>query len=451
MTVTYILILVLLLHIFLFKKLIFKWSVFGVFFIATLLFSIVGILGFPFLKSYFFESFWTFKIELISNDLIIKTQILAVSGLLLVLYSYVFAIYAFYGKVKCIDLFNIEGEIKNNLSKNNFSFLTIIVFLFLIIYLFIKRDVLIAGIFDGLLGRQPDELLESRRGITSNYLYVIITYNILPFMSIVSLYLLISKKTIYARISFIIIFTTSFFLILLLFQKRPLIIFLASLVLSGFVFKKNLFLKKGQIKKIVSKKMSRRKYIIYGGFLFMLLLLLYYSATTYQFQNIFQAVLKLSEVALSRVFGRLTIPSFFYVYYFPQVGNHYGFSNIGLFSKVFGFEHFADTKVLYQYFSRNNKEGSLAINSIMGFYGAFGYYGLVIGNLFLGILISTLDAFLNKLEKNNINLIFIVFCFVFAYYLSQASLPRSLLGYGFLFFVLLWMFLQKDFKIKLRA
>jgi len=446
MTITYILIVVLLLHIFLFKKLIFKWNVFGVFFIATILFSTIGVLIFPFLKPYFSETFRTFKLELISDHDIIKTQLIAVSGLLLVLYSYVFGIFVLYGRIKCIDHLRFEGKIKNNLSKTNLSFITIIIFLFLIIYLFLKRDILIAGIFDGLLGRQPDALLKSRRGITSNYLYVIITYNILPFMSIVSLYLMIKRKTISNRISFIVLFITSFFLILLLFQKRPLIIFLASLVLSGFVFKRNLSPKK----KKISKKMPRRKYILYGSSLFSLLLLLYYSATTYQFQNVFQAVVKLSEVALSRVFGRLTIPSFFYVHYFPQVEGHYGFSNIGLLSKAFSFEHFADTKVLFQYFSRNKKDGSLAINSVMDFYGAFGYYGLIIGNLFLGILISILDVFLNKLEKNNINLIFIIFCFVFAYYLSQASLPRSLLGYGFLFFVLIWMFLQKGFKIKLR-
>lgn len=450
MVITYILIFTLLFHLLLFKKLIFKWNVYGVFFISTILFSTVGILGFSFLKSYFSEAFWTFKLELISDSLIVKTQLIAVSGLLLTLYAYAIVMSAIYGKVNCINHFNIREEVKDNLNKTNFYFITIFIFLFLIIYLFIKREVLFIGVSEGLLGRQPDALLKSRRGITSNYLYVIITYNILPFISIVSLYLLIKRKTISNKISFIILFLTSFFLILLLFQKRPLIIFLGSLALSGFVFNRNLNPKKHTKKKKKPKKMSKRKYIIYGVGVFSILLLLYYSATTYQFQNLFQAVIKLSEVALSRVFGRLTIPSFFYVYYFPQVEGYYGFSNIGLFSKIFNFDHFADTKELFQYFSRNKKEGSLAINSVIDFYGAFGYFGLIIGNLFLGMLIAILDVLLNKLEKNNINLIFIVFCFVFAYYLSQASLPRSLMGYGFIFFAFTWVFLQKGFKIKLR-
>ena len=178
--------------------------------------------------------------------------------------------------------------------------------------------------------------------------------------------------------------------------------------------------------------------------------MLYYSATTYKFDSIFEGVVKLTEVVLTRVFGRLAIPAFCYVHYFPAVEDHYALTNIGMFSKIFGYELYPDSKVLFNHFSRNKKEGSLAINSIIDFYGAFGYYGFFIGNTILGLILSALDAFLNRLEKNNINLIFIIFCFVFAYYLSQASLARSLLGYGFFFFMVAWLFLQKNFRIKLR-
>lgn len=451
MTITYVLIIVLLLHVYLFKNLIFKWNIFGVFFLATILFSTAGVLVFPFFKTYVMKAFVTFKLELISNNDIIKTQVISLSGLLIVLYAYVLGLSVFFGKIKCIDHFKFEGIVHNNLSRTNYSFLTLSILLFLVIYLFIKRDVLILGIFDGMLGRKPYALIESRRGITSNYLYTIITYNVLPFVTVVSLYLNTHKKKLINRISFIVLFIISFLLILLLFQKRPLIIFLASLFIAGFVFKKKLPIslqKKSKPKQ--KEKLSKRKYIFYGIFLFLLLILLYYSATTYKFQNVFQAIVKLSEVALSRVFGRLSIPSFLYVHYFPEVDPYYNFSNIGLFSNLFLYEHYPDTKVLFQYFSRNKKDGSLAINTIIDFYGAFGYYGLIFGNFLLGWLLCILDIFLNKLEKNNINLIFTVFCFVFAYYLSQASLARALLGYGFLFFFLTWIFLQKNFKIKLR-
>ncbi|WP_299883688.1 hypothetical protein [uncultured Lacinutrix sp.] len=179
-------------------------------------------------------------------------------------------------------------------------------------------------------------------------------------------------------------------------------------------------------------------------------MLLYYSSTTYQFKSIFQGVSTLTEVALTRVFGRLSIPSFFYVSYFPDVGSHYGIRNIGTLGKIFRYEVFLDTQELFKHFSWREKKGTLAINSIMDFYGAFGYYGLIIGNITLGFFIGGLDVLLNKLEKNTVNLVFIIFCFVFAYYLSQASFARSLLGYGFFFFVLCWVYLQKRFKIKLR-
>ena len=71
MATTYFLLAVLLLHLVLFRKLIFKWNVFGVFFIATLLFSMVGIMAFPFFKPYFLIAFNSFKLELISDKDII--------------------------------------------------------------------------------------------------------------------------------------------------------------------------------------------------------------------------------------------------------------------------------------------------------------------------------------------------------------------------------------------
>ena len=369
-------------------------------------------------------------------------------GFLSVLYAYIFGISLVYKRLKCINHFSIDGEIKDNLSRVNFYVLTLSVLLFILIYLFIKRDVLIIGILDGLIGRQPDAILQSRSAITSSYLYTILIYNVLPFITIASFYMSLKRKVLLNKVFFLMLFAISFFLILSLFQKRPLIIFMLSLFISGFVFKENLFPKR--VKKVKSKKGKKRKYIVYLSFLFVLLLVLYYSATNYQFQNVFEAAAKLSEIVFTRVFGRLSVPAFCYVHYFPEVNDYYGFTNIGLLSKIFGFEHFPDTQVLFGHFSTVKVEGSLAINSVMDFYGAFGYFGMIFGNLFLGLLLAALDTFLDKLEKNSINLIFIVFCFVFAYYLSQASLPRALLGYGFAFFVLTWLFLLKGFKIVLR-
>ncbi len=449
MIATYILLVVLLTHIALFKKIIFKWNIFGVFFIATIIFAVIGVLAFPFFKPYFFRAFISFKLELISDSDIIQTQIILVCGLLLVLYAYMFSLNLLYGKVKCINHLNFKENISDNLSNINYYFISILIVLFVFTYLFINRDVVITGIAQGMLGREPEALLASRRGITSNYLYTIIVYNMLPFVTIVSLYKSIRKNTLYSRVSFLILFSISFFLILMLFQKRPLIIFMLSLLLAGHVFRGKLVAKKRK-RKVLSKRQKKRKYIIYFGFLFSLLLILYYSATTYQFQNLFEAILKLSEIVLTRVFGRLSIPAFMYVHYFPEVGEHYGLTNIGMLSNVFGFEHFEDTKTLYTYFSKSDKDGSLAINSIVDFYGGFGYAGLFVGNVMLGFLLAVLDRILNKLEKNNINIVFTVFCFVFAYYLSQASLPRALMGYGFVFFIFMWLILQRGFKIKLR-
>lgn len=448
MIITYILIFLLVLNIYLFRKLIFKWNVFSVFFISTLIFSTVGVLVFPFIKQYVIHTFWTFDFSSITRQVIIKTQLIAVFSVLLILYSYSFMMKIVYGKIKVINHINITGKLKDNISRSNYFFILFCIGFFLLVYLFLKRKVLYTGFFEGLIYRDPSALLVSRKEITSSYLYVIITYNLLPFITLISLYLAISKNSLFNKFVLYILVITSSVLILLLFQKRPLILFLLCIILSTFIFKRNL--KKTKNKKLKSNKSNRKRFVIYGVLLFSLLMLLYYTSTNYQFNNIFQGVSKLTEVALTRVFGRLSIPSFFYVSYFPEVNSHYGIRNIGTLSKVFRYEVFLDTQELFKHFSKREKQGTLAINSIMDFYGAFGYYGLFIGNIILGFFIGALDVLLNKLEKNAVNMVFTIFCFVFAYYLSQASFARSLLGYGFFFFVLTWFFLQKGFKIKFR-
>lgn len=450
MGTSYILIVILLLHVYVFRKLIFRWNVFGIFFISTCIFSITGILMFPFMRQYASKSFIMFKLYLITDQDVFMTQLLAVGGLLLALYAYVFGLVLMYKRIASIDHFRVREPLKQNLSVVNFKFILICIAVFIFGYVLLERDLFIAGFFDGLIGRKPNVLLASRYGIISNYFYIIIMYNLLPFLAAVALYLMMKKKTLLSRLLFFGLFFISFLLILLLFQKRPLIIFLLALFLSGFVFRKYLIQKNKKKLTKKERKKSRLRLLIVGASLFSILLLLYYSGTTYKFNSVFEGVSKLTEVVLTRVFGRLALPAFCYVHYFPAVEGYYGVSNIGKLSTIFGFELYPDSKVVYSYFSKTDLQGSLAINSIFDFYAAFGYYGFFIGNLFMGLLLSALDAFLNRLEKNEINIIFIVFCFVFAYYLSQASLARALMGYGFFFFMLLWLFLQKAFKIKLR-
>src|SRR5690606_23366367 len=153
------------------------------------------------------------------------------------LYAYAFGISLVYGRLKCINHFKIESEIKDNLSSVNFYFLTLCVLMFIMIYLLINREVLAIGIAQGLLGRQPDAILESWRAITSNYLYTILIYNVLPFITIASFYISLKRKRLFNKLLFLFLFTISFFLILSLFQKRPLIIFMLSLFVSGLFFK----------------------------------------------------------------------------------------------------------------------------------------------------------------------------------------------------------------------
>jgi hypothetical protein len=55
------------------------------------------------------------------------------------------------------------------------------------------------------------------------------------------------------------------------------------------------------------------------------------------------------------------------------------------------------------------------------------------------------DTFLNTLRKNAGNILIILFSFVSALYLSQASLARTIMGYGGIIFFLLWVFIKFPF------
>jgi oligosaccharide repeat unit polymerase len=364
---------------------IFKWNMFGVFFISTLIFSTVGILLFPFMFSFVKEGFWVFNFDMLTDEIIIKTQIISVVSLLLVLYSYAFGILMFKSKVVAINHFQYQEKITHNLSKTNFYTLLILIAIFLIGYVILKRNVLVYGIINGLIGRDSVATIISRRAISSNYLYVIITYNLLPFLSMVAYFIYIRRRNWQNLLLFFIVFFVSLLLILLLFQKRPLILFLLTFMLTAYAFK-GLVVKRKR-KKIVIKGSAKMKYIIYGAASFSVLLLLFYSATNYKFDTVSQAVVKLSEVTFLRIFGRLAIPPFYYVHHFPDIKPFYPISNIGMLTKVLHMDLFSDRADLFVYYTKRHKEGSLAINVLFDFYGAFGYCGVVLGSLFLGVFL----------------------------------------------------------------
>ncbi len=120
------------------------------------------------------------------------------------------------------------------------------------------------------------------------------------------------------------------------------------------------------------------------------------------------------------------------------------FRNIGMLSKILGTNLYPDTSILFKYYY--GFKGSVATSSIMDFYGAFGVLGWVIGSILLGIGLNRMDSFLSRLPKNTGNIVLIIFMFLTVLYFSQASVARSMMGYGGIIFLSLWFILKNKFQ-----
>ena len=178
--------------------------------------------------------------------------------------------------------------------------------------------------------------------------------------------------------------------------------------------------------------------------------MLYYYQTTLIFDNIFQAISKLALISTSRIIGRLSLPSFMYVHYFPNVESYYGISNIGMLANILGNPVYENSKAVYTYFTNGREDGSVAIASIFDFYGAFGWKGLFLGSCSLGLVFSFLNKIIHSLERNISTILITIFSFITVYYLSQASVAKSLMSYGGVFFVGIWLATLQNFKILIR-
>jgi hypothetical protein len=232
-------------------------------------------------------------------------------------------------------------------------------------------------------------------------------------------------------------------LLLLVFQKRPLIIFFLEVTFIWFLIK--------SMKNKSEKNDSNIESVIIISciFLYLLLIILYYFNTNIQGNNIF-LFMALNGIVLSRIIFRLSLPGIMYVHYFPSIEPHYGISNIGKLANLLQVQTYEDTRVVFEYFSKSSTDyGSVASSVLFDFYGSFGWTGWILGSILLGVFIFYLEKCLMKLKPNIINIIMILYCFVFIYYLSQASFFRALLGYGGILFFIVWLLILYDNKIKL--
>jgi hypothetical protein len=439
------------------RRVIFSWSAIGTFCMTNLFFVFVGVLALPWVRSSVEVWFPGYAWSLVTDKELKQGIVLTAGGGGLVLLFYQLS-HLFFTKGRFIrrapNLLSSVSPITLGFSSRRLLILSLVSLLCVMVFVLSKLSVFLWGFRQGILGGRPDLVIVARRAATSNYLFVLLVYNVIPFFGVALWLLYRIRGGCILRFYAILFNICAATLLLLIFQKRPLMVFLSSLFLA------NLWVQQIKLRHVIGRWRSgvstniinKKKMLIYGTVLFAILLGLYYAQTQIgrSGEGLFETVSALSRIAILRIVGRLSISPLMYVLYFPSVEPHYGLTNLGLLSKILGFELFLDTRRIFQYFT-GLENGSVAISALIDFYGAFGIIGWLFGTILLGILLDRLDAMLVRLRPNAGNILFIIFMFVFVYYLSQASLARSLLGYGGGIFVLLWIMLKLRLVKTVRA
>lgn len=430
---------------------VFSWSAIGVFYVTNLIFVCTGILIMPWILEQMPLWFPTLNTSLFTQQDFILATVLTVGGGALVLFFYQFSHFIFsggklYSRPPCVLQTVLIPKL--GFYRWRLLFISAIGLFVSIAFVYMNRSVFIEGIREGFLGGDPALVIEARKGATASYLFSLLVYNVMPFLA-VGLWLLYRYVGGAFRGTYAMFFiVVAACLLVLTFEKRPLIIFLGSVFLANLKTGEGW----GSHAKPLKKRapgISKKKVIIYGIILFSILLVLYYFHTKVgkQLDNTLDIIEKLFQMALVRIFGRLATPSIMYAHYFPDVEPYFGISNIGLLSKIFGYQHISANEQVFNYFNIVDplnplKGGTTASCALVDFYGGFGIIGWIAGCAFLGFMFERMDLRLARVKADVSKILLVVFMFVFVYYLSQASLFRSLLGYGGGMFVLLWILLK---------
>jgi hypothetical protein len=434
---------------FLARRIVFSWSTIGVFMLTNTLFVTLGVLSLPWVWNDLNSWFTAFDLQLIRPDAVRSAIVLTVGGPTLALLGYQLThLIASRGRLmtSAPNLLVTNPTLALGFSPMRLLLGGGVVLMLGWAFILTELPTVMRGVREGWIAGDPSVTLEARRGATDNYFFVVIVYNIAPFVT-VALWMYARRVGgwfVRAASLFAVASTTVF--LLAVFQKRPLLLFLLTLALAEYASRVG--------RQVAVSAPARRasngnlgrtlRLIVVGSTLFGVLIVLYYLSTNVRTMDAsFLDVLGLlAAMASQRVLGRLALPVAMYTEYFPTIDPHYGFSNIALIASILETPIYADPKIVFEHFTSGPEQGSLAASALTDLFGAFGWSGWLVGALALGALLNRVDMYLARRTGDVANRALVIFMFVFAYYLSQASLPRSLLGYGGVFFVATWWLLR---------
>lgn len=430
------------------RRLIFSWSCIGVFTLSNFFLVALGVLLFPWIKTEIQDWFPVYDLSVITSSEVSLAIILSCGGILMVLTFYQLS-HAFFhaGAFRLVGSNHLEASDQVDLGFHLLRLRILGVAAVAVIILFFVQEwpAIREGVLYGFLEGRADLIVLSRRRVTDNYGFVLFLYNVLPFLG-AAMWLVyrVKRQTpwLLAAVGFNLAVVVT---LVMVFQKRPLVVLILALTLVQVWASDWRLRQQGKVtpsRRSHWRKMWLLKFGAVGGVIFVVLMLLYYFHTRIgrSGEELVAALGALTLVIVSRIVWRLAIPAVMYTHYFPKVETFYGFDNIDKLTALMNRGLFPDTVQVYEYFVGGH--GSVASCTLIDFYGGFGLLGWFLGCCLLGLLLERLDKGLECLETTGVNALLSIFILVFVLYLSQASLPRSLLGYGGVIFVSLWAFLR---------
>lgn len=295
-------------------------------------------------------------------------------------------------------------------------------------------------------GEDLAEVVELRVGATSNYLTTLVVYNACPAAAIIAVaWQGERKRTPLQNIAVLVVVVIAIMALILTFQKRPLIVFLFALFV---VYKMRSDLYSGSARPVqdVMRFLLNSPLQLVG--LFAVLFILYYIYTAYRFsgEGVLAILENILEVMFTRVIGRLSIPAAFYVDYFPGAAPHYWFDNVGMLAALLDRVPYADTVAVFSSYSLIRVDGSVAASVFTDAYGQGGVAWVPVVGAIVGAILVWMRRQLSRTPPGSGRLLFFVFGVMFIYYLSQASLFRSMLGYGGLIWLAMWLAVSRRVK-----
>lgn len=421
-------------------------SLIGIFCTGTLAFTILGLLIMPWVRAHLPLWFPRLQLDGITGCDYLYADLLMVGGLALVLTAYQ-ASHALCNRGRlCRVGPRLTAPMRT--SRVDFSLAALVtatmVALAASVALMVQyRSQIAMGLIEGFLGANPVAMFVARREVGENYALFQLVQNVLPYYAVAMW--LVWRVTGHRRIrrAALVVCLASAVMLVFLFQKRPLLVFLLMLgLLSAWRPSWRRGLGHGQ--RPARPRASATRIVLFGSSLFALLCVLYFFSTTVTRGapgGLMEAACTLGEIALTRVVGRLALPVPMYTHVFPTIHDYYGLSNVGLFGRLWGAEFFPDTFYVFSVFSNSGISGSAAVPALGDFYGQFGFTGWFIGACLIGVALQWGDSILVRVRDRPSGVLLIMAAMAFAYYLTQANLPRALLGYGGVVFLAQWLLL----------